>query len=79
MGDGDPVHFLSFAFSSATRNGRFVSAQMVWHPVSNRSIPWTNYDYIISNASGAMPRGYAVFIPVSSTSFIVAQPPEQLT
>ncbi len=51
----------------------------VWYPDTNQSIPWANCAYAVTNPSGQTPRVFEDCIPVTSTSFIVADYPSPLT
>jgi hypothetical protein len=52
---------------------------IVWYPDTNQSVPWANCAYAVKNPTGQTPRMSEVCIPVTSSSFIVAGPPEPLT
>jgi hypothetical protein len=52
---------------------------IVWYPDTNKSLPWANCAYAVSNPSGQTSRMFEECIPITSSSFIVASPPEPLT
>ena len=51
----------------------------VWYPDTNRSIPWANCAYVVSNPTGQTPQAFEDCIPVTASSFIIAGPYESLT
>jgi hypothetical protein len=50
----------------------------IWYPAKNQTFWWANCYYVVSNAFGKTAPTWEVCLPVSSTSFILATPPDQL-
>jgi hypothetical protein len=51
----------------------------VWYPDTNKSIPWANCAFSVSNPTGHTSLSFEQCIPVASASFIVAAYPDSLT